>query len=228
MASGGNVGPDQALAQAALSKALGLPPGGQTTLENSQTQSQQVPTNTANAVTAQPQMAPAPPAAPATPQNQLQLTPKGFASPREQYSRAAAPQGRGFAAGGPDNSQPPLQPGQAFQGDGSVKGPGDATSDSIPARLSNGEFVMSAAATQFLGVDKLNKLNEQGKQGFMQAMQQVQGNQQPPGQPGQQPPQQPSQGMPSMGAQIPPTAPMQQAKGGPSISMRKGSGYAGL
>jgi hypothetical protein len=224
MASGGNVGPDQALAQAALSKSLGLPPGGQTTLENPQTQSQQVPTNTANAVTAQPQMAPTPPTAPATPQNQLQLTPKGFASPREQYSRAAAPQGRGFAAGGPDNSAPPLQPGQAFQGDGSVKGPGGPQDDAIPAKLSNGEYVMSQPAVQFFGVDKLNKMNEQGKAGYMQMLQQTQGNQQPqPTAPQPQP-----QGMPTMGAQMPPAAPMQQAKGGPSLTMRKGSGYAGL
>jgi hypothetical protein len=230
MASGGNVGPDQALAQAALSKSLGLPPSGQTTLENPQTQSQQVPTNTANAVTAQPQMAPVPPTAPATTQNQLQLTPKGFASPREQYSRAAAPQGRGFAAGGPDNSQPPLQPGQAFQGDGSVKGPGGPQDDAIPAKLSNGEFVFSEPAVQFFGVDKLTQMNEKGKQGFMQAMQQVQGNQgQQPGPPGA-PPQAAPQGMmmPPQAQQAPPQPAM--AKGGipNSVTMRKGSGYAGL
>jgi hypothetical protein len=229
MASGGNVGPDQALAQAALSKSLGLPPGGQTTLENPQTQSQQVPTNTANAVTAQPQMAPAPAPTPPT----QPPAPKGFVPPMQQYSRAAAPQGRGFAAGGPDNSQPPLQPGQAFQGDGSVKGPGGPQDDAIPAKLSNGEFVFSEPAVQFFGVDKLTQMNEKGKQGFMQAMQQVQGNQGqppqgPPGAPPQAAPQGPGMMAPPQAQPSPPQPAM--AKGGipNSVTMRKGSGYAGL
>jgi len=42
---------------------------------------------------------------------------------------------------------------------GYVTGPGTGTSDSIPARLSNGEFVMSAAAVKNYGVDFMNSLN---------------------------------------------------------------------
>lgn len=42
---------------------------------------------------------------------------------------------------------------------GLITGPGTATSDSIPARLSNGEYVMSAAAVQAYGLDFMNSLN---------------------------------------------------------------------
>lgn len=42
---------------------------------------------------------------------------------------------------------------------GLITGPGGSTSDSIPAKLSNGEFVMSAAAVQAYGVDFMNSLN---------------------------------------------------------------------
>lgn len=42
---------------------------------------------------------------------------------------------------------------------GYITGPGTGTSDSIPARLSNGEFVMSAAAVKTYGVDFMNSLN---------------------------------------------------------------------
>jgi len=48
--------------------------------------------------------------------------------------------------------------GSEFTGDGSVDGPGTETSDSIPARLSDGEFVMTAKAVKQLGVDKLRKM----------------------------------------------------------------------
>ncbi|WP_268798029.1 tape measure protein [Pseudomonas huanghezhanensis] len=41
-----------------------------------------------------------------------------------------------------------------------VKGPGTATSDSILARLSNGEFVMQAAAVRHYGPELLRKINE--------------------------------------------------------------------
>jgi len=44
---------------------------------------------------------------------------------------------------------------------GYVSGPGSSTSDSIPARLSNGEFVMNAAAVRTYGVDFMNSLNNQ-------------------------------------------------------------------
>tara|TARA_R110002049_G_scaffold286062_4_gene467635 strand:+ start:1025 stop:1816 length:792 start_codon:yes stop_codon:yes gene_type:complete len=45
-----------------------------------------------------------------------------------------------------------------FTGDGEVEGPGTGTSDSIPAMLSDGEFVITAKAVKHLGVDKLRKM----------------------------------------------------------------------
>lgn len=44
---------------------------------------------------------------------------------------------------------------------GLITGPGTGTSDSIPARLSNGEFVMKAAAVRNVGVGFLHALNNQ-------------------------------------------------------------------
>ena len=43
---------------------------------------------------------------------------------------------------------------------GAVRGPGTGTSDSILARLSNGEFVMRAAAVRHYGADLLSRLNQ--------------------------------------------------------------------
>ncbi len=40
---------------------------------------------------------------------------------------------------------------------GKVKGPGTGTSDSVPARLSKGEFVTTAKATREIGADKLRR-----------------------------------------------------------------------
>ena len=45
-----------------------------------------------------------------------------------------------------------------FTDDGEVEGPGTGTSDSIPALLSDGEFVFTAKAVKHLGVDKLRKM----------------------------------------------------------------------
>ena len=45
-----------------------------------------------------------------------------------------------------------------FSGSGSVEGPGTGISDSIPARLSDGEFVMTAKATDTIGADTLQEL----------------------------------------------------------------------
>lgn len=44
-------------------------------------------------------------------------------------------------------------------GGGLVTGPGSATSDSIPARLSDGEFVVRAAAVRAVGLDTLASIN---------------------------------------------------------------------
>jgi hypothetical protein len=45
-----------------------------------------------------------------------------------------------------------------FSGEGEVKGPGTGTSDSIPARLSDGEFVFTRKATDQIGVEKLQAM----------------------------------------------------------------------
>ena len=42
-----------------------------------------------------------------------------------------------------------------FAGSGPVEGPGSGVSDSIPARLSDGEFVFTAKATEEIGADNL-------------------------------------------------------------------------
>ena len=42
-----------------------------------------------------------------------------------------------------------------FTGSGTVEGPGTGKSDSIPARLSDGEFVFTAKATEEIGADNL-------------------------------------------------------------------------
>jgi TP901 family phage tail tape measure protein len=47
-----------------------------------------------------------------------------------------------------------------FATGGYISGPGTGTSDSIPARLSNGEFVMSAKTVSTYGVDFMNALNQ--------------------------------------------------------------------
>jgi hypothetical protein len=44
---------------------------------------------------------------------------------------------------------------QEFAGSGPVNGPGSGVSDSIPARLSDGEFVFTAKAVEEIGVDNL-------------------------------------------------------------------------
>ena len=47
---------------------------------------------------------------------------------------------------------------QEFAGSGPVEGPGSGVSDSIPARLSDGEFVFTAKATETLGSDNLQAM----------------------------------------------------------------------
>lgn len=50
-----------------------------------------------------------------------------------------------------------------FTEDGEVEGPGTGTSDSIPALLSDGEFVFTAKAVKNIGVDKLRKMMKQAE-----------------------------------------------------------------
>jgi hypothetical protein len=47
-----------------------------------------------------------------------------------------------------------------------VEGPGDGTSDSIPAMLSDGEFVFTAKAVKNIGVDKLRKMMKAAEQSY--------------------------------------------------------------
>ena len=47
-----------------------------------------------------------------------------------------------------------------FAGSGPVEGPGSGVSDSIPARLSDGEFVFTAAAVEEIGADNLQQMME--------------------------------------------------------------------
>lgn len=52
--------------------------------------------------------------------------------------------------------------GGGYADGGYVSGPGTGRSDSIPARLSNGEFVMSANSVKHWGVGLLNNMNNRG------------------------------------------------------------------
>ena len=47
---------------------------------------------------------------------------------------------------------------QEFAGSGPVEGPGSGVSDSIPARLSDGEFVFTAKAAKEIGADELMRM----------------------------------------------------------------------
>ena len=52
---------------------------------------------------------------------------------------------------------------QEFAGAGPVEGPGSGVSDSIPARLSDGEFVMTAKSVDTLGSDNLQEMMERAE-----------------------------------------------------------------
>ena len=52
---------------------------------------------------------------------------------------------------------------QEFAGSGPVEGPGSGVSDSIPARLSDGEFVFTAKATETLGSDNLQAMMDRAE-----------------------------------------------------------------
>ena len=48
---------------------------------------------------------------------------------------------------------------------GYISGPGSGTSDSIPAMLSNGEYVVNAKAVQAAGIPMLDRINKMSKGG---------------------------------------------------------------
>lgn len=50
-----------------------------------------------------------------------------------------------------------------YQADGYVEGQGGPTSDDVPARLSDGEYVFSAAAVQAIGLENLERMHEEAK-----------------------------------------------------------------
>ena len=53
-----------------------------------------------------------------------------------------------------------------FSGAGEVSGPGDGVSDSIPARLSDGEFVMTKKATDQIGADNLQVMMDDAERAY--------------------------------------------------------------
>ena len=53
-----------------------------------------------------------------------------------------------------------------FSGAGEVEGPGDGTSDSIPARLSDGEFVFTKKATDQIGADNLQTMMDDAERAY--------------------------------------------------------------
>jgi hypothetical protein len=53
-----------------------------------------------------------------------------------------------------------------FSGAGEVEGPGTGVSDSIPARLSDGEFVMTRKATDAIGPDNLQVLMDDAEMAY--------------------------------------------------------------
>jgi len=53
-----------------------------------------------------------------------------------------------------------------FSGSGEVAGPGSGVSDSIPARLSDGEFVMTKKATDQLGADNLQVMMDEAERAY--------------------------------------------------------------
>ena len=53
-----------------------------------------------------------------------------------------------------------------FTGSGEVTGPGTGVSDSIPARLSDGEFVMTKKATDQIGADNLQVMMDDAERAY--------------------------------------------------------------
>jgi len=60
-----------------------------------------------------------------------------------------------------------------FSGEGEVDGPGTGVSDSIPARLSDGEFVITKKATDQIGADNLQKMMDDAERAYDGGLQQM-------------------------------------------------------
>lgn len=78
----------------------------------------------------------------------------------DQQAMSGLFQGLGML-GGASLGMPPLKRAKG----GEVEGPGTSTSDSIPAMLSDGEYVINAAAVKKVGTDFLDKINKMGLKG---------------------------------------------------------------
>jgi len=70
-----------------------------------------------------------------------------------------------------------------FTGSGEVDGPGTGTSDSIPAMLSDGEFVFTAKSVKQIGVDRLRKMMKKAEDEYDRDMGVQDANQTAPDQP---------------------------------------------
>ncbi len=70
-----------------------------------------------------------------------------------------------------------------FTGEGEVDGPGTGTSDSIPAMLSDGEFVFTAKSVKQIGVDRLRKMMRKAEDEYDRDMGVQDANQTAPDQP---------------------------------------------
>ena len=60
-----------------------------------------------------------------------------------------------------------------FSGAGEVDGPGTGVSDSIPARLSDGEFVFTKKATDQMGADNLQRMMDDAERAYDGGLQQL-------------------------------------------------------
>jgi hypothetical protein len=62
---------------------------------------------------------------------------------------------------------------KGYSNAGLVSGPGTGTSDSIIARVSNGEYVTRASSVSDIGVGNMTLINQKGSQGLLQAAQNI-------------------------------------------------------
>ena len=60
-----------------------------------------------------------------------------------------------------------------FSGAGKVEGPGTGVSDSVPARLSDGEFVITKKATDQIGADNLQRMMDDAERAYDGGLQQL-------------------------------------------------------
>jgi hypothetical protein len=73
-------------------------------------------------------------------------------------------QGKTYAVKSTSGGWPTLEEVKMAMG-GYISGSGNGTSDSIPAMLSNGEYVVSAKAVQAAGIPMLDRINKMGRGG---------------------------------------------------------------